>query len=130
MESKIMACKKCTEELGVYATSFQHGCYECWKLLQETIKANDAEKEEYKSKYISMKSLLKDICDEWNEKCEGTCNSYGHDEKCCAVNIANAKRKQNKAIAEARTLIAYSVECNECEMGFLSKAKAWLENNC
>lgn len=46
--------------------------------------------------YGHMKSLLKDICDEWNEACEDTCNSHGHDEECCAVDIANAKRKLNQ----------------------------------
>lgn len=40
----------------------------------------------------ALTNILNDICAEWNEPCEDDCNSYGHSDKCRAVNIAAAKR--------------------------------------
>jgi len=48
----------------------------------------------------SVKSLLKDLCDEWDEDCEESCDSYGHDEICRSVNLIQAKTSLNEQIKE------------------------------
>ena len=111
MESKTMACKKCTEELGVYATSFQHGCYECWKLLQETIKSKDAEIERVKESNLIAEMLI--------------------DNKDKA--IAEARELINVAlkITEERSFWIkdeFIMESEQVEE-WREKAKAWLEQN-
>lgn len=50
--------------------------------------------------YDSVKSLLKDLCDEWDEDCEESCDSYGHDEMCRSVNLIQAKTSLNEQIKE------------------------------
>jgi regulator of replication initiation timing len=50
--------------------------------------------------YDSVKSLLKDLCDEWDEDCEESCDGYGHDEMCRSVNLIQAKTSLNEQIKE------------------------------
>lgn len=47
----------------------------------------------------NLRILLKDICDNWNEPCEPSCDSYGHDDKCKATDIGVAKRALHARVA-------------------------------
>jgi hypothetical protein len=53
----------------------------------------------------TSRSLVKEICDEWNEPCNVTCSSYGHDRSCKSVNIAEAKRAMAQEIARLTSFI-------------------------
>ena len=49
------------------------------------------------------RQLLKEICDEWNEDCDESCDSYSHAETCKATNIANAKKALQEEIQKLKT---------------------------
>lgn len=62
-----------------------------------------------------LEHTLKDICAEWNEDCEATCDSFGHSENCKATSIAVAKRALNaRAEAQERELVALRASCEYC----------------
>lgn len=66
-----------------------------WDFLETKIESAEKERD-------SVKELVKDLCAEWNEDCNETCDSYAHDETCRAVNIAEAKRAMREEIAQLR----------------------------
>lgn len=47
---------------------------------------------DWEQKYRSLKVLLNDLCQEWNEDCEKSCDSYAHAEECRNVNLSEAKK--------------------------------------
>ena len=55
----------------------------------------------------NLKSLLDDICEEWNEDCDPDCSSYGHSHTCKATNISEAKRAMREEIAEYRNALEF-----------------------
>jgi hypothetical protein len=71
-----------------------------------TMSSLDERLEVSDNKVASLKSLLKDICDEWNERCEDDCNSHGHTDTCCNVDISNAKRAMRLEIEDLKNKLA------------------------
>jgi|SRR3990167_863321 len=61
---------------------------------------------ELENKELSnLRSLLKDLCEEWNEDCDPDCSSYGHSHTCQSTNIVQAKRAMREEIAEYRKVL-------------------------
>ena len=85
---------------------------ECNRAFQY-IAALEAEVKRLQEEANSWQATCKSICDEWNEECEGECNSYYHDEKCAGTMIIQAMRQRRERAEqaererdEARALIA------------------------
>ncbi len=72
--------------------------------LRATISRLESEK-------ANLKALLKDICDEWNEGCDPTCDSMAHTETCKAQNIAEAKRAMRETISRLREYVGHKPGC-------------------
>ncbi len=74
------------------------------RTLERELAAERAKREKAEAKYKIARTVLLDICAEWNEDCDPACDSYGHTETCKATNIANAKRalRERAESAEAR----------------------------
>lgn len=54
--------------------------------------------------------LIKDICEQWNEDCEESCDSYAHSENCKATDIGNAKKALKEENIKLRnTIKAYQI---------------------
>lgn len=81
----------------VYLKSYIEGCNDSFATIM-------AEKENYKTEIAGLKRCLKDICEEWNEDCNPTCNSHAHDETCKRANIAEAKKAMRLEIARLKSV--------------------------
>lgn len=64
-----------------------------------------AELEKSEKRIGLLEKVLKDICEEWNEGCEPSCNSVCHAPECKAINIAEAKRAMRLALDAAQAQI-------------------------
>src|SRR3990167_6881555 len=63
---------------------------------------------ELENKELSnLRSLLKDLCEEWNEDCDPDCSSYGHSHTCKSTHISEAKRARGEEIAEYRKALEF-----------------------
>lgn len=49
----------------------------------------------------TARNLIKEICAEWNEDCEVSCDKWGHDGECKSVSIAAAKRALQSKLAQS-----------------------------
>lgn len=56
------------------------------------------------------RKLLREICNEWKEDCNPTCDSYAHDDNCPAVNIKDAFRVKNERINELEKKLNVAIE--------------------
>ena len=76
-----------------------------WVALQMLSRDVTAELEKSEKRIGLLEKVLKDICEEWNEGCEPSCNSVCHSPSCKAINIAEAKRAMRLALDAAQAQI-------------------------
>ena len=76
--------------------------------IESELAALREENGKLKSDLETKQRLISDICSDWNEKCNETCSSWGHDEDCRATNIGAAKRHLQSQLATARKAL---IEC-------------------
>lgn len=78
------------------------------KMLSDHLKTKDEKIDELKSQIAeaeTAKKLLKEFCAEWNERCEPTCDKWGHEEECAATNLIQAKKNMQAKIDTANTIL-------------------------
>lgn len=69
-------------------------------------------------------SLVKSLCDEWNDECPPGCDSYAHEDDCGATSITVAMRKRGEEIAALRAERDALVPLAKCAVSVLDYFKA------